>query len=61
MQLHDLKNMYLLQLPDAYVAAMWQPWVQNYHGQYSLGYAANYSFVRYIWVDKDMKKKITGR
>ncbi len=40
---------------------MWWPWVKNYHGESSLGYTNFPNFIKYIWIDQDMKKSMTGR
>ncbi len=36
----------------------WWPWVKNYSSETCVGYAANYNFVRWIWVDQELKKSI---
>ena len=40
---------------------MWWPWVKNYHGESSLGYTNYPNFIKYLWIDADMKKTMTGR
>lgn len=40
---------------------MWWPWVNNYHGESSLGYTNYPNFVKYVWIDQTMKKSMTGR
>ncbi|MFC2069879.1 ABC transporter substrate-binding protein [Chloroflexota bacterium] len=34
---------------------MWWPWLKNYDGQYCLGPVNFYTFVKYTWIDQDMK------
>ncbi|MBI4267570.1 MAG: hypothetical protein HY662_02165, partial [Chloroflexi bacterium] len=45
-------------MPQGFGYGFWQPWVQNYHGENSVGNSEAPSFVRYIWVDMDMKKAL---
>jgi len=40
---------------------MWWPWVNNYHGEASLGYTNYPNFIKYVWIDQNMKKSMTGR
>jgi peptide/nickel transport system substrate-binding protein len=40
---------------------MWWPWVNNYHGESSLGYTNYPNFIKYVWIDQSMKKSMTGR
>ncbi|MFC1990396.1 ABC transporter substrate-binding protein, partial [Chloroflexota bacterium] len=59
--LQALTQAYVIQLPVPVVYTFWQPWVQNYHGESSIGYQNFYSFVKYIWLDQDLKQEMTGR
>jgi hypothetical protein len=34
---------------------MWWPWVQNYHGESSLGCDDELQIYWYMWVDEEMK------
>ncbi|MBI2830608.1 MAG: hypothetical protein HYX81_05565, partial [Chloroflexi bacterium] len=47
--------------PMGYGYNFWQPWVQNYHGEYTVGNAVTGNFVKYIWVDMDLKAKLMGK
>jgi len=40
--------------PGAYAYNFWQPWVKNYYGEGLIGYKP--SWVRYTWIDQDMKQ-----
>lgn len=44
-----LENTFIIPRPTPYTYAFWWPWVKNYYGQGA-------PFVRYAWVDQDMKK-----
>ncbi len=59
--LHDMEQMYWIQMPAPYIFHFWQPWVQNYHGEHSIGASKLYNFPMYIWLDQDMKQAMTGR
>jgi len=61
MTLHALDQAYAIQLPSAYSYNMWQPWVKNYHGEFSLGYMNVSNFPIWLWLDQDLKEEMTGR
>ena len=52
---------YYIQLPTGYTYTFWAPWIIDYHGEWTVGYANHYDQVRYIWMDQDLKEKMTGR
>jgi len=57
-----LDQVYLLQLPAPYYYTFWQPWVKGYHGEFAVGYVnCAHNFQKYIWLDLDLKEKLTGR
>ncbi len=60
-QLRALDQAYLIQLPCPYIYSMWQPWVKNYHGEAMSSRVNRYDYVRYTWVDQDLKQQMTGR
>ena len=47
-----------LPCPNWYV--FWQPWLKNYHGEVYVGYTAWVSFVRWVWIDQDLKESMIG-
>lgn len=53
-----LEQAWYIPRPAPYTYTFWQPWVKNYHGEVALGY--NASWPKYIWIDQDMKEKMTG-
>ncbi len=56
-----LDQAYELQFPVAPYYSFWQPWVKNYHGEIMMGYADWDTYHGYIWVDQDLKQKMTGK
>jgi len=53
---------YYVQLPAPYVYTFWQPWVMGYHGEVLTGYANNYAgWIKYIWIDQNLKEQMTGQ
>ena len=52
---------YHLVLPAPYMFTFWQPWVKNYHGEIYVGtWSMMYNFVKWTWIDQDLKEKMTG-
>ena len=37
---------------------LWWPWLKNYSGELSVGYAPGDSWVQYVWIDQDLKKEM---
>ena len=48
-------------LPAAHLFTMWQPWVMGYHGENYVGYYNVTMYIRYIWLDQDLRYETTGR
>jgi len=46
-------------IPDSNAIQHWWPWVKNYNGEYNTGFM-DHGFVRYIWIDREMRKKMIG-
>jgi peptide/nickel transport system substrate-binding protein len=47
--------------PTPYVYAIWQPWVNNYHGEYSVGFGHYNIFVNYLWTDQTLKNQTQSK
>jgi peptide/nickel transport system substrate-binding protein len=47
-----LENAYVIPRPTPYIYTLWWPWVKNYYGMQTT------AFVRYAWVDQDLKKSM---
>ncbi len=45
-------------MPAKHTYTMWWPWVQNYHGESTLGYDGQNLYIYYMWVDTDLKRSM---
>lgn len=45
-------------LPIPYAYHMWWPWLQNYHGEGTMGFAQPEFFVYFSWLDTEMKAEM---
>jgi len=60
-QIHKDTNVYILgqafliPTPAPVVYRMWQPWLKDYYGE-----GAAKHFIQYVWIDQDLKEKMTG-
>ena len=59
--LYFQSNAWVVQMPMYYVYTAWWPWLRGCHGEYAVGYSNQWSWGQYMWVDQDMKVKMTGR
>ncbi len=59
--LYHIAQAYVIQLPCPYIYNFWQPWVKNYHGENTVGYGNEPNWVKYTWLDQELKYKMTGR
>ena len=56
---HVLENAWGIWLPAPNAFHMWQPWVQNYHGESNVGSSTIFHQERtYIWMDKQLKASL---
>jgi peptide/nickel transport system substrate-binding protein len=55
---HVLDEAPYIFVPAPYVYHIWWPWLKNFRGEVSTGYARSYRHLRYIWVDTDLKKSM---
>jgi len=44
--------------PAGYTYKFWWPWLKNYHGEDGPGYGNGYMWVRYVWLDQELKKEM---
>ncbi len=56
-----LEQAYLIQFPGGTQYTLWWPWVKGYQGEAMIGLMNNHDFENYIWIDQDLKQKMTGR
>ncbi len=54
-------NAWVIQGPIPYVYTGYWPWVKGYHGEGPVGYSNQAAFPMYIWIDQDLKEKMTGK
>ncbi len=55
---HVLDQAWGIFLPTPYAYHLWWPWLKNFRGEVSTGYARSMRHLRYIWIDQDMKKSM---
>lgn len=55
-----LEQAYVIPLPRAYTYRFWWPWVKNYSGEGSIGYWNAPNWVKYVWIDQELKRSIIG-
>ncbi len=58
---HIVSQVTHVDVPFPSVYVFWQPWVGGYHGELYPGYSNYYWYVTYIWLDQDIKEKLTGK
>jgi peptide/nickel transport system substrate-binding protein len=46
--------------PGPHSFTVWQPWLRDYNGERGVGGYNWLDWLKYIWVDQDMKEEITG-
>ncbi|MBI2851547.1 MAG: ABC transporter substrate-binding protein [Chloroflexi bacterium] len=52
---------YFIGLPAPYMYTFWQPWVKNYAGELDQSPIYGTQWLRFAWVDQDLKAKFTGK
>ena len=45
-------QVYEHQIPGPNVYNFWQPWIKNFHGEWTIGSTDYAGYSSYIWVDK---------
>jgi peptide/nickel transport system substrate-binding protein len=53
-----LDKAYCIPTPAYPIFSLWWPWLKNYTGETSVGYAPGDSWAQWIWIDKDLKKSM---
>ena len=41
--------------------SFWQPWLKRFRGETGLGCFNKFVWVKYAWIDQDLKEEMTGR
>jgi len=54
----SLEQAWGIWMPAPYLYTMWWPWVQNYHGEGTVGYDGQNIYNHYIWTDMALKKSM---
>jgi hypothetical protein len=53
---HELQSAWAIFMPVPFQYNVWWPWFQNYYGINWTGWAGVWQWLKYVWVDQDMKK-----
>lgn len=56
-----IEQAYAIGLPEPYKATVWWPWVKNYHGEVGVVPTTLAGWTKYVWLDQNLKKQLTGR
>jgi peptide/nickel transport system substrate-binding protein len=54
----SVEQAWAIWMPAQYRFTMWWPWVQNYHGESTVGYDGQDIYNHYIWTDMEMKEAL---
>ena len=52
---------FTMPMPGGSVYHFWQPYLKGYSGESYVGYWVPWQYPRFVWIDQDLKKEITGR
>ncbi len=55
---YALGQAWYVYFPAPYLYTIWWPWVKEYEGAFSVGYADRVDFFKYCWTDQDLKKSM---
>ena len=55
---HVLDEAPYMFVPAPYIYHIWWPWVKNFRGEVSTGYARSWRHLRYLWIDQELKKSM---
>ena len=55
---HLIEESWGIWTPVPYIYHMWWPWLKNYHGEVTTGYARFNTYSRYSWVDTALKQSM---
>src|SRR3989338_3987303 len=53
---HLMEQAYIIPVASPFSYTMWQPWVKNHYGEFTLVH-----WLPYTWIDQDLKEQTTGR
>jgi hypothetical protein len=55
--MHWVKNVYSIPSVQGYEYSFWWPWLQNFSGEWTVGYDDN-TVPMFIWIDQTLKKEM---
>ncbi len=55
-----LENTWYIPIPSSRKYTAWQPWTKNYHGEWSVGSNQEPNYVKWVWIDQNLKENMTG-
>jgi peptide/nickel transport system substrate-binding protein len=53
-----LDQAWAIPTPHSPMYYTWWPWLKNYNGEQSVGYASHYNWTKYVWIDLGLKKSM---
>jgi len=56
-----LEQCWYIDLPAAHSFTFWQPWLKGYQGETEVGMRNGYAWTKFVWLDQELKKEMTGR
>jgi len=56
-----LEKCWYIDLPTPYSYTFWQPWLKGYHGEREVGFRSQHLWTKFVWLDQELKKEMTGR
>jgi len=56
-----LEQCWYIDLPSPYAYTFWQPWLKEYRGEAQIGFRNEVAWLRFVWLDQELKKEKTGR
>jgi len=56
-----LDQCWIIQPLNAYINHAWHPWLKGYDGEWCMGNMDHDMFPKFIWLDQNLKKQMTGQ
>ena len=61
LSIYALDQAFVIISPCYQPTVFWWPWLKNYSGEQTVGYFNGHSWAQWIWIDQNLKEKMTGR
>ena len=58
---YEKDQCWYIETPGPILEIMWQPWVKQYGGEWTVGYSSRHNFPIWIWYDQKLKKSMAGK